>query len=122
MLPTGVVIAPAFGTRPLSAVRFPGIFLGVDQRLLAGRPIIASDYPILREILRHEHNAVLVKPQAPDLLAAEIERVLNDPSLACRISQQALVDSKEYSWEKRASSIWEFIERIGASSPMEERA
>lgn len=80
--------------------------------LQAGRPIIASDYPILHEILHHEQNALLIEPESPVALATAIQRVLQDKPLAARLSQQAQEDAKQYSWQKRTHLIWDFIQRI----------
>ena len=38
--------------------------------MASGRPIVASNLPAIREILRDTENAVLVEPGNPDALAA----------------------------------------------------
>jgi glycosyltransferase involved in cell wall biosynthesis len=86
----------------------------VFDYLQAGRPIIASDYPILGEILHDGSNALMVPPEEPASLAAAIVRILRDPDLAARLSRQALIDSRQYTWEQRTQSIWEFLQRVEA--------
>ena len=44
--------------------------LKLFEYLAAGRPIVASDLAALREVLRHEDNALLVEPGSPTALAA----------------------------------------------------
>jgi len=79
--------------------------------LQAGRPIIASNYPILHEILENDANALFIEPHAPDKLAAEIARVINTPALAERLSENAKASSRQYSWKSRVELIWNFIQR-----------
>ena len=47
--------------------------------IAAGVPIVASDLPALREVLRHEQNALLATPGDADSFAAAVTRILADP-------------------------------------------
>ena len=47
--------------------------------MAAGVPIVASDLPALREVLRHEENALLARPGDPEAFALAVRRVLADP-------------------------------------------
>ena len=78
------------------------------EYMASGRPIIASDLANIREIL-NENNAVFFEPDNPQDLAKKIESVLNNKNFADKISQQAYQDVKNYTWEKRAGKILEFI-------------
>jgi glycosyltransferase involved in cell wall biosynthesis len=71
-------------------------------------PIVVSDLPSIREIL-NENNAVFVEPNNPESLANGIKKVLQNNDLADRISKQALQDVQNYTWQKRAEKILEFI-------------
>ncbi len=71
-------------------------------------PIIASNLPALREVL-NEHNSILVEPDNPESLANGIKKVLENKDLAKEISKQALIDVKNYTWNKRVKNILEFI-------------
>lgn len=73
--------------------------------LAAGIPIVAVDFPTVREVLRDGENALLVPPERPDLLAAAVERLLHDPALATRLAQQARRDAADHTWERRAARI-----------------
>lgn len=78
------------------------------EYMAADRPIIASDLPSLREVL-NEDNALIVPPGRPEALARGIERILTDGSLARRISGQALIDVKKYTWDEYAKKILNFL-------------
>lgn len=78
--------------------------------LAAGRPIVAPDLPDVRELLRHDENAWLVR--ANDWLAAgrAIVRLVGDAALAERLSAAALETSRELTWDARAKRVLDFLE------------
>lgn len=84
--------------------------LKLFEYMAAGRPIVASDLPSLREIL-NESNSFLVQADSPESFARGIKRVLANPVLAAKISAQALADVKNYTWPKRARAILDFLKR-----------
>ncbi len=83
--------------------------LKMFEYMACGIPIVASDLPSVREVLRNEENAILVEPDNPIDLAQAINRILDDKELARRISENALMDVREYSWDERAKRIKDFI-------------
>ena len=72
------------------------------------KPIVASDLPSIREIL-NENNSVLVKADDQRALAEGIKKVLKNKELSDKISQRAYSEVQNYSWQKRANKILEFI-------------
>ena len=50
----------------------------------AGRPIVTTDMPGCRDIVRHDQNGLLVAPRDVDGLAAAIRRLAEDPALRRR--------------------------------------
>lgn len=82
--------------------------LKMFEYMASKKPIVATDLPTIREIL-NEDNAVLVKPNDPKALAGGIRRVLEDERFARKIAETAYDDVQQYSWEKRAERILEFI-------------
>ena len=89
--------------------------LKLFEYMASKRPIVASDLPSIKETLRNEKNAILVKPDNPQALAEGIKRVLIDKELADRISEQAFKDAQEYSWEKRSGRIFKFMRELGST-------
>ncbi len=75
------------------------------EAMAAGRVIIASDMPTLREILTDGENALLVDPQDPQAWAEAVNRLRQDPELATRLANQAKLDATAYGWQERASGI-----------------
>ena len=79
--------------------------LKLFEYMAAGRPIVASDLPSIREVLRHEQNALLVEPGNAVALAAGVRRLLDDRPLADRLAQAAVTDVASYSWDRRAERL-----------------
>lgn len=74
------------------------------------KPIVASDLPSIREIL-NERNSVLVEPDNSEELAKGIKKILQNRQLGDKISNQAFSDAREYTWDKRAKRIIDFVRK-----------
>jgi glycosyltransferase involved in cell wall biosynthesis len=79
--------------------------LKLFEYMAAGRPIVASDLPSIREVLTHERNALLVAPGNASALTAAIRRVKDDRDLGWRLAAQAAEDAREYTWDRRAEKL-----------------
>jgi glycosyltransferase involved in cell wall biosynthesis len=82
--------------------------LKLFEYMASKTPIVATDLPSTREVLRDGENAILIEPDKPKALAGGIERALSDAELAARIGRQAREDVGQYTWEKRAVNITTF--------------
>ena len=88
--------------------------LKLFEYMAAGRAIVASDLPALREVLHHETNAILVPPGDPAALAVAIARLARDPELAERLARRAFADVVDYTWDKRAARLEQLFEQVRA--------
>ncbi|MDP2910068.1 MAG: glycosyltransferase family 4 protein [bacterium] len=84
--------------------------LKLFEYMASGVPIVASDLPSIREIL-NENNAVLIESNNPADLAGGIKKILQNPELAEKISRQAIKDVRNFTWDKRAKEIIDFISK-----------
>ncbi|MFA4941733.1 MAG: glycosyltransferase family 4 protein [Patescibacteria group bacterium] len=82
--------------------------LKMFEYMASQRPIVATDLPSVREVL-NEENALLIKVNAPEVLAEGIKKIIENKKLAETISQKAFLDVRNYTWEKRAENIIKFI-------------
>jgi glycosyltransferase involved in cell wall biosynthesis len=73
--------------------------------MAAGRPIIASDLPPLREILEHEKTALLVEPDRVEAWVRAVETLRQDRALAARLAAGARELASRYTWRERALGI-----------------
>jgi len=81
--------------------------------MAAGRPIVATDFPVVREILSHEHNAFLVAPDSGEELLRGVRWFIDNQEKARVIGNQARVDAGRYLWEKRAADYISFVKKLG---------
>jgi glycosyltransferase involved in cell wall biosynthesis len=65
--------------------RYEGFGLPLLEAMACGAPIVASDVPVIHEILRDGENGLLVPRDDPQALAAALLRVLGDPVLRARL-------------------------------------
>lgn len=91
------------------------------EAMAAEVPIVATAVGGVPEIVAAEESALLVPPQNPQTLAAAIDRVLQDSTLAQRLTKVAsAVVAREHSPERYARSLislyQEVIEQRGVSS------
>ena len=91
--------------------------LKLFEYMAAGRPIVASDLPSIREVLTHEANALLVAPGDARALAAAIRRLLADSPLAVRLGTAALGAVDEYTWSRRAERLEALFNDVSRGSP-----
>jgi glycosyltransferase involved in cell wall biosynthesis len=66
--------------------RWEGLPLSALEALASGTPLVATNVRGLRELVTDGENALLV-PEEPEALAGAIRRVLEDPTLAARLSE-----------------------------------
>src|SRR5690606_28470778 len=85
--------------------------LKLFEYMAAGRPIVASDLHALREVLRHDENALLVAPDSPAALAEALRRLIDGRELSRRLAQRARQDAAEYGWDTRALRLEGVLDR-----------
>ena len=62
------------------------------EAMAGSKPIVATDIPGNRDVLRHEHNCLLVPPGNPEKLAEAISFLLNHPQIAAAYGRSAYQD------------------------------
>jgi len=82
--------------------------LKMFEYMAMGRAIVASDLPVLREVL-DDTRAILVPSDRPDAWIASLARAASDPTLTQALSNAARQSVKAYDWSLRAQRILEGI-------------
>ena len=82
--------------------------LKMFEYMATNNPIVTTDLPCIRDVLS-EKNAVLFAPNDLNNLTDSLERLIKDKDLSRRLSEQALSDVSEYTWDKRAKEILNFM-------------
>lgn len=93
---------PSHGSSPLKLFEY----------LSAGVPVIASDIPAFREILRHHVNAFLFRQSDPEALASSVREVILSPLLAQEIAEQGRNDAYDYTYGKRAERLMRVLGQL----------
>lgn len=80
--------------------------LKMFEYMAAGKPIVSSDLPVLREILRHGENAVLVPPDDPGAWARAIRSLSGDADRRRRLGATARDELlRGYTWDVRSRRV-----------------
>jgi glycosyltransferase involved in cell wall biosynthesis len=87
--------------------------LKIFEYMAAARPLVASNLPVLKEVLQHKSNCLLATPDDPDDWIRQINRLRTDDALRASLGQQAYRDFIEhYTWQKRAQKLLHFFGHI----------
>lgn len=108
-----VLVLPNTATSISTAYTSP---LKLFEYMAAGKPIVASGLPSIREVLRDGESAVLVEPGNADALAAGIRHVLDDKALAERVAHTAFELAASYGWDRRAERLEALFEAVAGGS------
>lgn len=85
--------------------------LKMFEYMATGRPIIASDLPVLTGTLRDGENALLCPPEDIAGFCARIALLRRQPELAGRLGERARAGfSARHTWDARARAIHQFIQ------------
>lgn len=107
LLPPQQRVYGATGSQDISRWMSP---MKLFEYMATGKAIISSDLPVLREVLVHEHNALLVAPDDVEGWVTAVRRLINDPELRHRLGQTAQQDLQaHYTWEARARKVLDGI-------------
>jgi glycosyltransferase involved in cell wall biosynthesis len=79
--------------------------LKLFEYMACGLPIISSDLPSMREILKEDRNALFFEANNEKDLGFKIDKLIIETELLKNMSINNINDSKNYSWDKRAEKI-----------------
>ena len=101
LMPYSRSIMGSSGTADSASVASP---MKMFEYMAAGRAIVTSDLPVIREVL-NEESAVFCEPDDMEDWKMGIEKLLADESHRSEIGKQALGDVGGYTWLARAEKI-----------------
>ena len=94
--------------------------LKIFEYMAAGKAILASALPVLREILEDGANALLLPPDDPAPWAAALAALRDNPTRRQALGDRARADLlARYTWEKRARHILGALQQT--ASPQAQR-
>jgi len=83
--------------------------LKLFEYMISKRPIVASNLPSIREILKDKHNALLIPSRYNKDFTTAISNLLLDSKLDKKLTNTAYRNALNYSWDKRANRILGFL-------------
>ncbi|PAU79452.1 glycosyltransferase family 4 protein [Halomonas salipaludis] len=76
------------------------------EYMAAGKPIIASDLPVLREVLIEGENALLCDCEDVEAWGGALARLRDEPTLAKQLAERAkAIFLEKYTWQARAAAL-----------------
>ena len=80
------------------------------EYMASGVPIISSRLPVLMEILKHEENALLAKPDDPNEWCDSLKRLATPSEFSRRIARRAYEAYRtQYNWKTRGQQMIELF-------------
>jgi len=92
--------------------KIEGTPISLLEAMAAGKAIIASDIPSIREIVRHGEEAILVNPYNTEDLKQAILLLYNNPDLRARLGHRAKERAKLYDVNKVYGEILKLYEEL----------
>jgi glycosyltransferase involved in cell wall biosynthesis len=93
-----------------------GFGLVALEAALAGRPVIATDFGGLPEVVIDGEVGLIVKTEDPSAISAAAVRLLDDPALAMRLGRAAAVRAREeFSLSTQLDNFAALYEKLGAA-------
>jgi len=85
----------------------------VLEYMAAARPLLASNMPIVRELVREDVDALLFSPNDPDDLARQALALLNDFELSKRLAESASERVlAKFTWHESQKKLGKVYERL----------
>lgn len=87
--------------------------LTLVEALGCGVPVVASDSPGVRSVLSDGEEGLLVRPGAPDELAAALRALLDDPERRQRMGRRGRAKvEQQFCWSERGARLEAIYERV----------
>jgi len=91
--------------------------LKIIEYMACGRPIVASNLPVVRELARDDIDALLFTPEDANDLARCVLAILEDETLAQRLADSAAQRAKDtFSWHTAQKKLLKVYKSLIGSS------
>jgi glycosyltransferase involved in cell wall biosynthesis len=83
------------------------------EYMASSRPLIASNMPIVRELVREDVDGLLFSPNDPDDLARQVLALLNDTGLSKRLAESASEHAlTKFTWHEAQKKLVKVYEKL----------
>jgi phosphatidylinositol alpha-mannosyltransferase len=91
---------------------FESFGLVLVEAMAAGRPVVTSDIPGYREVVRHEVEGLLVPPGDEEGLAAALLRLLADKEQQERMGRNGRERAASFAWNRVAAEVLAYYNEL----------
>ena len=85
----------------------------VLEYMAAGRPLLASNMPIVRELVREDIDALLFSPSNPEDLARQVLALLDDLELSQQLAESAAERAlSKFTWHEAQKGLGKVYEKL----------
>src|SRR5690606_2331394 len=93
---------------------FDALPIKMFEYMAAGLPVIASDFPLWRQIIEADDCGICVDPLSPEAISEAINYLAANPAVAERMGRngQRAVEEK-YNWSAEERALLEFYGSLG---------
>ena len=83
------------------------------EYMMAGVPIVSSNFPELRRVIEEVHCGITVDPENPGGIAAAVEKLAADPELRRRMADSGRKNAmNRYNWEPQKNKLINLYEEV----------
>src|SRR5690606_19392871 len=77
----------------------------VFEYMMAGTPVVASDFPEIRKVVMTANFGLLVNPASVDDIVEKIRFLVVQPELRAKMNAAARESARDWSWEAQESVL-----------------
>ena len=83
------------------------------EYMSAGLPVIASDFPLWRQIVQGAGCGLLVDPLSPESIAEAVDYIIENPDEAQAMGQRGRKSvEQQYNWDREAAKLIQLYHRL----------
>ena len=85
--------------------------LKIFEYMAHGKPIVTTDLPVLREVLKHDETALLCDSDRPESFVKALNNIIADPAFGQRLGRAAKANfMAEFTWTQRARAVSKILQ------------
>ncbi|WP_246369386.1 glycosyltransferase family 4 protein [Listeria rustica] len=82
------------------------------EYLMAGVPLVACDFPEIRQVVRENKVGIVVKSDEPTSIAKGINQLVADPEMREKMHQNALIARERYNWNNEKVNFLKIYQKL----------
>ena len=84
------------------------------EYMASGVPVVASDFPLWRQIVEDAGCGLLVDPESPEEIAEAIDWLMDHPEEAAQMGANGKVAARQtFNWPSEAEKLLALYKRLG---------